>query len=67
MRTPLADWSHDELRYETVDNGRIGLIVINRPERLNSSTPMMSHYWVEAWRRYAEDDEQWVAIVTAVG
>jgi enoyl-CoA hydratase/carnithine racemase len=66
-RTPLAEWTHDDIRYETVDDGRIGLIVINRPDRLNASTPAMSHYWVEAWRRFADDDQQWVAIVTGAG
>ena len=40
-RTPLPDWPHKELLYETVDNGKIAIMTINRPERMNSSDPGM--------------------------
>ena len=38
-RVPLPDWPHRELLYETIDNGKIAIMTINRPERMNSSDP----------------------------
>ena len=66
-KVPLPDWPHQELLYETIDNGRIALITMNRPERMNSSDPDMGFRWYDAWTRFAEDDDQWVAIVTGAG
>ena len=66
-RVPLPDWPHQELLYETIDDGRIALITMNRPERMNSSDPEMGFRWYDAWTRFAEDDEQWVAIITGAG
>ncbi|MXZ63744.1 MAG: enoyl-CoA hydratase [Chloroflexi bacterium] len=66
-RTPLPDWPYEELLYETIDNGRIALITMNRPERMNSSDPEMGQRWYDAWTTFANDDEQWVAIVTGAG
>ncbi len=66
-KTPLPGWPHKELLYETIDNGRIALMTINRPERMNSSDPEMGARWFDAWTRFAADDECWVAIVTGAG
>ena len=66
-RTPLPGWTHEELLYETIDEGRIAIITMNRPDRMNSSDPGMGHRWVDAWTRFADDDDQWVAIVTGAG
>lgn len=66
-RVPLPDWPHKELLYETIDHGRIAIITMNRPERMNSSDPDMGARWYDAWTRFAADDEQWVAIVTGAG
>ena len=66
-RTPLPGWPHKELLYETTDNGRIAIITMNRPERMNSSDPEMGRRWFDAWTHFAEDDECWVAIVTGAG
>ena len=66
-RVPLPDWPHQELLYETIDDGRIALITMNRPERMNSSDPEMGFRWYDAWTRFAENDEQWVAIITGAG
>lgn len=66
-RTPLPNWPHKELLYETIDNGRIAVITMNRPERMNSSDPQMGARWTDAWTAFADDDEQWVAIVTGAG
>ncbi|MBF8268136.1 MAG: hypothetical protein HW388_1644 [Dehalococcoidia bacterium] len=65
VRTPLPGWSHTELLYETIDNGRIAIITMNRPERLNAMGPGMR--WEEAWINFASDENCWVAIVTGVG
>lgn len=67
VRTPLPNWPHQELLYETIDDGRIAIITMNRPERMNSSDPGMAHRWVDAWTTFAADDNQWVAIVTGAG
>jgi len=53
--------------YETIDNGRIAIITMNRPERMNSSDPDMAGRWADAWTQFADDDECWVAIVTGAG
>ncbi|MSQ36312.1 MAG: enoyl-CoA hydratase [Dehalococcoidia bacterium] len=66
-KVPLPGWPHQELLYETIDNGRIALLTMNRPERMNSSDPEMGNRWYDAWTRFAADDEQWVAIVTGAG
>jgi len=63
----MADWPHKELLYETIDEGRIAIFTINRPERMNSSDPWMGNRWFDAWTRFAADDECWVAIVTGAG
>ncbi|MBI4498872.1 MAG: enoyl-CoA hydratase/isomerase family protein [Chloroflexi bacterium] len=66
-RVPAPGWPHKELLYETIDDGRIAIITMNRPERMNASDPAMGHRWVDAWTRFAEDEECWVAIVTGAG
>lgn len=66
-RTPAPGWPHKELLYETIDNGRIAIITMNRPDRMNSSDPGMMKRWEDAWTRFAEDDECWIAIVTGAG
>ena len=67
VRTPLPGWEHTELLYETIDDGRIGIITMNRPERMNSTDPAQGRRISEAWTRFAEDDEQFVAIITGAG
>ncbi len=63
----MPGWPHTELLYETIENGRIAIMTINRPERMNSSDPGMGARWADAWERFADDDEQWVAIITGAG
>ncbi len=67
VRTPLPGWPHKELMYETVDDGKIAIITMNRPERMNASDPGMAQRWVDAWTNFADDDNCWVAIVTGAG
>lgn len=66
-RTPAEGWPHNELRYETIDEGRIAIITMNRPERMNSSDPAMGWRWADAWTKFAQDEECWIAIVTGAG
>ncbi|MBT5774537.1 MAG: enoyl-CoA hydratase/isomerase family protein [Dehalococcoidia bacterium] len=67
VRIPLAGWQHQELLYETIDDGRIAIITMNRPERMNSSDPGMAQRWVDAWTTFADDEQCRVAIVTGAG
>jgi enoyl-CoA hydratase/carnithine racemase len=67
QRTPYPDWPHKELLMETIDNGRIAIFTVNRPERMNSSDPGMGRRWYDAWTRFAWDDQIWVGIVTGAG
>ena len=67
VRVPLPGWDHTELLYETIDDGQIAIITMNRPERMNALGDAQGRRLVEAWNRFAEDDRQFVAILTGVG
>lgn len=55
------------IHYETRDDGHIVVITIDRPEAKNSLDLWHFHDLAEAWRRFRDDDDAWVAIVTGVG
>jgi enoyl-CoA hydratase len=55
----------DILLYEKRD--RIVTITLNRPERANALSVELMHRLLESWRRFNEDDDAWVAVVTATG
>src|SRR5438046_1413452 len=59
--------SDDSLKYETRFDGRVAVITLNRPERLNAMNPPMLDALDAAWRRFASDDQAWVAVVTGAG
>ena len=67
QRVPLPEWPHEELLYETIDDGQIAIITMNRPERMNASDPGMAQRWVDAWTTFADDERCRVAIVTGAG
>ena len=67
VRIPLPGWEHTELLYETIDDGRVGIITMNRPERMNSMDPAQGRRIREAWMRFAQDENQQVAILTGAG
>jgi E-phenylitaconyl-CoA hydratase len=48
-------------------NDRIALITLNRPERLNAMSGDMSVALRDAWRRFRDDKDAWVAIITGTG
>ena len=53
------------LLYEKKD--RIVTITLNRPERANALSVELMNKLLEAWHRFDQDDDAWVAIVTAAG
>lgn len=55
------------IRYEEHDDGHIVLITIDRPERKNSLDLLHFSDLASCWRRFRDDDDAWVAIVTGVG
>lgn len=55
----------DILLYEKQD--RIVTITMNRPERRNAWSLELMERLEEAWKRFNEDDDAWVAIVTGAG
>jgi enoyl-CoA hydratase/carnithine racemase len=48
-------------------HGRVRLITINRPEKMNSLDLAANGEFVEIWRAFDEDDEAHVAVVTGTG
>ena len=55
------------LKYETRENGRIVIMTLNRPDRMNALNSELREAIAESWERFAKDDEAWVAIVTGAG
>lgn len=55
----------EALLYEKKD--RIVTITINRPERMNSMTAELIRMLSDAWTKFDEDDDAWVAILTGAG
>ena len=55
----------DILLYDKKD--RIVTITLNRPERMNALTYELRHRLAEAWARFDEEEDAWVAILTGVG
>ena len=51
--------------YEVDD--RIATITLSRPERLNAMSAEMSAALREAWHRFRDDRDAWVAIITGAG
>lgn len=48
-------------------NDRVAVVTLNRPEAMNSIDPSMREQLQATWRRLAEDDDIWVAVVTGAG
>lgn len=51
--------------YELVDH--VATITYNRPERMNAINRQMRHDLNDAFLRFRDDDEAWIAIVTGAG
>jgi enoyl-CoA hydratase/carnithine racemase len=48
-------------------DGRIALITINRPDRLNAIDPQTSYELQQAFTAFRDDDGLWVAVLTGAG
>lgn len=48
-------------------NERVGVIRLNRPDRLNAFSAEMVQAFAEAFQRFREDDDAWVGILTGNG
>jgi E-phenylitaconyl-CoA hydratase len=57
--------SESPVLYEVKD--RVATITLNRPERLNAMSGEMSAALREAWHRFRDETEAWVAIITGTG
>ena len=57
--------SYEFIRYE--QKGRITYVTINRPERLNALHPPANAELYDAFTRFNDDPDAWVAIITGEG
>uniref|UniRef100_A0A7C3MBI9 Enoyl-CoA hydratase/isomerase family protein n=1 Tax=Archaeoglobus fulgidus TaxID=2234 RepID=A0A7C3MBI9_ARCFL len=58
------------MRYKYIEvevDGRVYVIRINRPQVLNCIDPETNAELVDAWIRFRDDDDLWVAIITGTG
>ena len=56
---------NDVVRYDVADH--VATITMNRPERLNAINGAMREGLNEAWLRFRDDNDAWVAILTGAG
>jgi enoyl-CoA hydratase len=59
----VTDYEH--LRYER--RGPVSVITIDRPERMNAIGPQTHRELVDAWRRFRDDDDALVGVLTGAG
>jgi enoyl-CoA hydratase len=56
---------YDHLSY--AQDGPVTLITIERPERMNAIGPQTHRELVDAWGRFRDDDDAYVAVLTGAG
>ena len=56
---------YEHLTYE--QDGPVTLITIDRPERMNAIGARTNRELVDAWERFRDDDEAYVAVLTGAG
>jgi enoyl-CoA hydratase/carnithine racemase len=61
----MGDLKFEKVIYEK--RGRVGIVTINRPERMNAIDPQTSAELHEAWSDFRDDPELWVGIFTGAG
>jgi enoyl-CoA hydratase/carnithine racemase len=61
----MSDLKFENVIYEK--RGRVGIVTINRPERMNAIDPQTSAELHEAWCDFRDDDGLWVGIFTGAG
>src|SRR5262249_23168296 len=47
--------------------GRVSIVTMNRPERLNAMGPELGEGLCDAWTTFRDDEEAWIGIITGVG
>jgi enoyl-CoA hydratase len=57
--------SYGEISY--AEHGRVRLLTIERPQRMNAIGPVTSRELVDAWGRFRDDDDAYVAVLTGAG
>src|ERR687894_1376669 len=57
--------AYENVLYER--RGRVTLITIDRPERMNAIDGRTHHELVDAWDRFRSDDDAYVAVLTGAG
>jgi len=55
------------LVYEKKLDGRVVVMTMNRPDAMNALNGELSEALGEAWERFRDDEEAWVAIITGAG
>ncbi len=63
--TTTEQTTYENILYEA--RGRIRIVTINRPDRMNAINPETSAELQDAWNRFKDDNEAWVAILTGAG
>ncbi|MDP9237812.1 MAG: enoyl-CoA hydratase-related protein [Chloroflexota bacterium] len=61
----MGDFHFEKVIYEK--RGRIGIVTINRPDRMNAIDPQTSAELHQAWSDFRDDDDLWVGIFTGAG
>jgi enoyl-CoA hydratase len=56
---------YEQITYS--QDGPVTLITIDRPERMNAIGPQTHRELVDAWQRFRDDDEAYVAVLTGAG
>jgi len=55
------------LLYEKKLDGKVVVMTMNRPDAMNAINGELGQALGEAWERFRDDDEAWVAIITGAG
>src|SRR5688572_13977536 len=61
----LSMASYEKILFE--QRGRVGVITINRPERMNAIDPQTSAELLAAWSEVRDNDDIWAAVLTGAG
>ena len=56
---------YEHLIYQ--QRGRVAIITINRPERMNAIGPQTHRELIDAWDRFRDDDTALVGVLTGAG
>ena len=67
MSPTTQEQQFEFLSYQTERDGRVAILTIRRPEARNALHLAAHAEMDRAWRRFEEDDEAWVAILTGDG